>query len=196
SLIYFLLRGELTTRFILKVLTILLVALGVFVYYLWEARRSQGSVKPWYIALVSWASIVIVATAIIYGFFLVGSPSEERAYRFDDERVSNLQMIQNEIINFWQTKKRLPNDLAELTDEIKGFRAPKDPETGADYVYKKTGDENFDLCATFVRPNRSRASEPKISVPGQEFTWEHNEGEQCFSRTVDPERYPFFEKTR
>jgi len=41
TLIYNFLQGDLTTRFILKVLSILLVAALVFVYYLWDLKRDR-----------------------------------------------------------------------------------------------------------------------------------------------------------
>ena len=39
TLIFNFLSGELTTRFILKALVVLLVMAAIFVYYLWEVRR-------------------------------------------------------------------------------------------------------------------------------------------------------------
>jgi len=205
ALVYNLLRGEFTSRFLLKVFIVLLVAGSVFIYYLWEVRRRSGLAKPWHIQAVTYISILAVALSIVGGFFVVGSPTEERAYRFDDERVRDLQMIQGEILNFWKAKERLPENLSELKDEFSGFAPPPDPETGASYVYQKTANLKFELCANFNRPNREPGTpgakpamllEPPFPYPGTDGTdnWQHETGEICFSRTIDPERYPPFEK--
>jgi hypothetical protein len=147
---------------------------------------------PAIVSAVKYISIIAVIASVIGGFFIVGSPAEERAYRFDDERVSDLQMIQSNILSYWQAKERLPDNLAQLKDEFSGFIPPKDPETGAEYIYRKTGNLSFDLCAIFNRPNRTGISEfPSYADPYYSpENWKHEAGEVCLSRTIDPERYP------
>jgi hypothetical protein len=133
ALVYNLLRGEFTSRFILKVLTVFVIAGAVFTYYLWEVRRKISQSKPLYIKGIVYGSIVAIAAAIIGGFFIVGSPAEERAYRFDEERLQDLQSIQSQIVYYWQSKQNLPGQLSQLEDNISGYRVPTDPETGASY---------------------------------------------------------------
>lgn len=205
ALVYNFLQGEFTLRFLFKVLTIFAVAGAVFVYYLWDVRRLAASPRPWFIQAVMYGSIVLAVVAIVAGFLVVGSPKEERAYRFDEERVGNLQMIQSEIVFFWQSKQKLPKDLSELNDSVRGFAVPVDPENSSNYIYKKTGNLSFDLCADFARVSRggetSRAFEPMPIKPGaypydSANYWNHGTGQVCFSRTIDPELYPPFSKTR
>lgn len=164
--------------------------------------------------------IGIVAVAIVAGFFVVGSPMEQRLRQFDEQRVQHLQTIQWEIVNYWQSKEILPAKLSDLNDAIRGFTVPKDPETGIDYEYmsaqqicdtrlasKPCADNptGFTLCATFNRPSSqtSRNVYPVTKpVPAEgpgfvEFEqdrWEHVEGRVCFERTIDPDRYPPFKK--
>ena len=138
--------------------------------------------------------------AIIGGFFLVGSPKEERARKFDDQRVQHLQLIQSEIINFWIKKAALPKTLGELDDPIRGIAIPKDPESGAEYVYEIKDKENFKLCATFNLPSLDQmsANAPKRAIPavypleniyyGNE-NWAHNSGQTCFDRKIDKDLY-------
>ncbi len=145
--------------------------------------------------------ILIVTVAIVAGFFIVGSPTEERARRFDNQRVSDLQNIQLQIINYWQSKGRLPEKLSDLTDSISGFVAPRDPETATDYVYTKTGDINFKLCANFNLSNSQSASNSKIPEPVApqgityqqaypQSAWNHSAGQICFDRSIDKDLYP------
>lgn len=197
TLIYNFLQGELTTRFLLKILTVFTVAGAVFGYYLTQTKfRSMRDLNLVWVSL-----IVIVAIAVIAGFFLVGSPKEERARRFDDQRIQHLQLIQSEIINYWVKKAALPKTLSELGDPIRGVAIPKDPESGAEYVYETKDKENFKLCATFNLPSLDQISAAKIpperAVPvypsgvpyyGNE-NWAHSSGETCFDRKIDKDLY-------
>ncbi len=194
ALVYELLRGEFTTRFLLKVLTVLLAAGAVFIYYLWDVRRSSDETKKWPVKLASYGSIAIVIIALVLGFILVGSPSEERAYRFDDQRVSDLSQIQNDIINnYWITKRKLPEMLSQIPNGINVVSIPVDPETSAEYEYRVTAPLSFELCATFSKPSRqniSTAVKPAPLGPYSDENWQHGAGRICFERNIDPARFP------
>lgn len=143
--------------------------------------------------------IGIVAVAIVAGFFIVGSPKEERLRRFDERRVQDLQNIQSEIINYWLSKEKLPENSGLLKDDIRGIAAPKDPETGAEYQYQVKGALSFSLCANFARPSLGVSQNiPKLSypvgLPGQggyygDQNWKHDIGLVCFERTIDKDLY-------
>lgn len=136
---------------------------------------------------------LIIAIAVVAGFFIVGSPQEERLRKFDERRVQDLQTIQSEIINFWVNKERLPENLVNLKDDIRGFVPPKDPETGVDYSYEVKDGQNllFALCANFSRPSPDIAvPRPVYPEPYYQQSWEHKEGYICFERKIDPEIYP------
>lgn len=143
-----------------------------------------------------WSIISIVAVAIITGFFIVGSPQEERLRRFDERRVQDLQMIQGEIVNYWQNKKKLPLALTDLRDDIRGVAIPEDPVTKLSYEYNTVNSLTFSLCAIFARSNnissyRSISPPSPYVVPMKSFedVWTHHVGHVCFERTIDPEIY-------
>ncbi|MBI4049995.1 MAG: hypothetical protein HY398_00940 [Candidatus Doudnabacteria bacterium] len=194
SIIYQFLQGGLTARFLLKVLALFFVAASVFWYYFWELREGWGRT---YVRQFSYGIIGIVLLAVVGGFFLVGSPKEERLYRFDEQRVQNLQELQYRVISYWQNKGELPGSLELLRDEISGFEAPRDPETGAEYGYEVKASEHFELCATFARPSRGAPAEAypidKYGLPARSdpalSNWEHGAGEVCFDRPFDPDLY-------
>ncbi len=189
------LGGDLTTRFALKVFAVLVVIGGAFLYYLadlrgrWVAHEAQSKSIG---AAVSFA----VLASIIGGFFIVGSPADQRLFRLDQQRVNDLQSIQWQVVNFWQQKEKLPAATAELEDPISGFVVPHDPETKASYTYSAKGPLTFELCATFsaksVGTERTATAEPASLAPvGIEgVNWSHGAGETCFSRTIDPDRFP------
>lgn len=143
-----------------------------------------------------YAVILIVAASVVAGFFIVGSPQEERLRRFDEQRVQDLQFLQAEILNFWQAKGKLPERLSDIKDDLRGIFVSRDPQTGDEYGYAIRGTESFELCAIFVRPSigSSEAHMSKPALPrGEPFVsgqnWEHGAGEACFKRTIDKDFY-------
>jgi len=185
------LNGELTTRFILKVLAVLAIAGSVVVHYFSELRDKSLS----WVNMFDKFIILLLASAVISGFWIAGSPAQQRAIRFDERRASDLSLIQSQIIEYWQRKQKLPLNLMELANDINGFTAPKDPESGADYDYKiTTSPYSFELCAVFKTSNFDEFSgrSPAIAVPyrGELSNWVHGKGMTCFERTIDPDFYP------
>lgn len=199
TLITTFLGGELSVRFALKVGVVLLVALGVFMHFLADLKGywiSNGKKA----AMVGAGVGVLALISVIAGFFIIGTPGEIRMLRYDEQKVSDLQGIQYQVVNFWQSKGTLPADLSELNDPISSFMVPVDPQTGSAYTYERTSDSSFNLCATFnaetpdMRGQGEYASSRPSYAPHPDENWMHGKGDVCFSRTIDPERYPPFEK--
>ena len=190
TLVYNFLGGELSLRFLLKVLSVLIVAGLVFGYYLLEVKWETGTM-PKKMRMMLITAIAIVTVSVIGGFFLAGSPTRERDRQFDERRVNDLSYIQNEVTNYWSLKQKLPADFGALENPLRGFKASADPETGVAYEYKTTSALTFELCATFATDS---ASSPKTAViypePFGGNSWLHGAGRVCFERTIDPELYP------
>lgn len=193
TVIYMFLDGqELTTGFLLKVLALLVIVGGIFLYFLREIKNIIGSGERniWRIV-----AIVIILGSIILGFSVVGSPATQRARRHDSQKVSDLQNIQWQIVNHWQQKGLVPANLEGLADSISGFSVPVDPQTKETYVYKKTGALSFELCANFNKPSQTMSgSVTRVAYPEpigkSDESWQHEAGLKCFPRTIDPELYP------
>jgi len=179
------LQGELTGRFVLKVLAVLVVAVIVFGFYLSDLKKRAWVNEKWPSIIVS---LMILAT-LVWGFVSVGSPFNQRLVRFDERKVQDLSDIQWRIINYWQQKGELPEELSDLEDSISGYRAPVDPQTGEAYEYRLGDTDSFELCANF---NLSSVGGSKNSLAPIRVgdNWDHEAGEQCFGRTIDHELYP------
>lgn len=134
--------------------------------------------------------IIVVVVAVAGGFFFIGSPREERARRFDERRVNDLQTLQSEIINYWRLKNVLPQNLDALKDDIRGFRSPQDPETGAAYHYAIKSPSSFELCVLFNRASGENNIGAPKSIEPYGKNWEHAAGRVCFTRTIDKDFYP------
>jgi len=186
------LSGELTIQFFLKVFVVLLVAGAVFGYYIWDLRRKK--IKSKTPKILAWILSSVVLLSIIAGFFIIGTPAEQRQRRFDEQRVTNLQTLQDQIINYWVRKEVLPQNVSELEDSISGFVVPADPESDLAYEYRVINSLSFELCATFKTSTQdfgSISQNSKYFYPHDLFQqhWEHEPGRTCFERTIDPELY-------
>ncbi len=202
------LGGDVTLAFLLKVAVVFLVAGGAFLHNLaylrgyWESHRKE-------VNAVGWASGAAVVCALTAGFLIMGSPWDVRLYRFDDQKVSDLQSIQWQILDYWQAQGALPSALSDLNDSLSNFTIPADPQTGAAYEYQALKNNSFELCAAFNAQTQSNspyagASAPSLPVPAQPAgaasgkslsdTWVHGAGRYCFLRTIDPARYPVIKK--
>ena len=187
---------EITIAFALKVLSIVVVLVAVFGYYLYDIKHDQGEgAKIRRLSAYGAGAFAILAIAI--GFLVMGSPYTQKEKRFDAQRVADLQSIQYQVVYYWQSKEKLPAELDDLKDPISGFILPTDPASNASYEYISTGKLSFQLCATFTRETPTGVSLPEYATPqaypyknGLNENWQHGVGRVCFDRTIDPELYP------
>lgn len=199
------LGGEISTRFILKVLIILIISGILFTLFLFE-RGSGENKKTIRMILKSAMGIIILAT-LVMGFISVGSPSKQRALRFDNQRISDLSSIQWQVVNYWQQKEKLPAKLSEMNDSISGINIPTDPETKVSYEYNIKGDKTFEICANFslkYEDTKGKGSYNGVNRYSMDYAyypgigsndnWKHDVGRTCFERTIDPEKYPPIKK--
>lgn len=188
-LVYNFLSGGLTFSFGVKTLSVLIITGAVFAYYLWDVRREYKKMALPKVSLI--IATILVVGAIVTGFFVVGTPSEQRAQRYDDTRVWDLQNIQSEIYSYFQSKDKLPATLDELRNDITGFVAPQDPETKVDYEYIVLGENTFNLCTTFNKEAQLEMDQNSIFqmmyISGSSENWSHAAGRFCYERTIDPD---------
>src|SRR3990167_3082505 len=170
-LVHTYLQGEdLTAGFLLKVLTVFLVAGLGFMHFMADIR-GYWEKEPARAKMINLAVGVLVLVTIIAGFFIIGTPQQIRKEKQDMIRVQDLQNIQWQVVNFWQQKEKLPVSLAEMNDPLSGAQIPVDPQTKQPYEFKATGPRAFQLCATFAGPGDSIQSgrPPKVimAVPAE-----------------------------
>ncbi|MDD5344291.1 MAG: DUF5671 domain-containing protein [Smithella sp.] len=222
ALIRYFISGEITTRFILKVVVVLVTALVVGKYYILDLKdnkifgfniRRSG-------LIFSSVSFILVIAAISFSFLIMGSPAKQRSLRLDDKRIDDLQSIQYQVINYWQQKEKLPAKLSDLSNPLTGYSLPVDPEfeKGNIYEYFIKDELKFELCATFALPMPQGWREygssngggiipmvaydtketSAVSYPyrgGINESWDHQSGRTCFERTIDKDIYPPYSKS-
>lgn len=189
AIIYNFLQGEYGARFLLKALTILIIAGLVFSFYFLERKKIQykKEVSSGLFWLVAGAVGLLAILAIILGFLAGGTPREARLRSFDLQRANDLQQISSAISNFAFDNSRLPKDLSEIKNNPRyNYGAIyTDPETQKEYDYKivkpATAGINdsleYELCATF---RTSNLNEPESGYPYGYGQWtKHNKGYVC-----------------
>jgi hypothetical protein len=214
TLVRYFISGEITTRFILKVVITLVVAVLVGAFHILELRTEVSGEKKTGL-IFGLIGLVLVVAAISCSFSIMGSPMKQRLLRLDDRRVGDLQNIQWQVISYWQQKEKLPADLQELVNPLSGYSLPVEPEfeKGKKYEYALRGPMTFELCATFSLPMPKgwreygggevfpmmdyKVSNTSYPYPGggANESWDHQEGRTCFERTIDKDMYPPFSKS-
>jgi len=185
AIIYTFLNGDLTTRFLLKALAMLVVVGLPSAYYFYDTRGywiTHESRSKQYAFVVA----VLIAVATVVGYFHIETPSEVREQRQDDQTITDLSTIQSHIENAYALSNALPESLDALGDRI---TVPSAPEGRPSYEYTKTSDVAFTLCATFANPSRQEdipqyASMSDIGIKNP-YDWTHKEGRTCFERVMN-----------
>ncbi len=211
TLVQYFVGGEITTRFILKVLATLVAAKWSGLYFYFDLHESKW--KKITERVVPWGTAILSVGLIVLSFMVIGTPNEQRTWRLDDRRVNDLTSLQSQVISYWQQKEKLPATLTDLTNPTSYYAIPVDPEfeKGLTYEYTVTGKLSFELCATFsakmpkgwqeysgggVMPmyeTRTDVATSPVSYPypggtmGQ--SWDHEAGRTCFTRTIDTDVY-------
>jgi hypothetical protein len=211
-LVRYFVSGEITIRFILKVLIALVGAKLVLLYFIPEVWNIKW--KKFLKISGTYFSMAIVLALIIWSFCIIGSPVTQRKLQLDEKRLGDLQNLQYQIINFWQQKQKLPKDIKELANPMSGYSLPVDPEfqKGKVYEYNIKNEKKltFELCADFSLPIPKGWQENQnyykggvmpmattdVAVSSYPYTggvnesWSHEVGRTCFERTIDKDIYP------
>jgi len=129
-----------------------------------------------------------VAAGIVAAFVVVGSPSQERARRMDQQRVNNLQQITYALDSYYMLKKDIPPSLKELagTQDVY-LESINDPQTKEEYAYRKIEATKYELCATFeteAQKSDVTGMAKPVGYGPYDTMWQHGLGRQCFELQV------------
>jgi hypothetical protein len=153
------LSGELTTRFILKSLVVVIIAATTFSFYFYDIKREDLVKNDKIVKIFFFASLALVITAFILAWFYVDSPKVMRARRLDQIVINNISNIESAVNSYYEKNKALPDSINQLLNNPDFYlndKMLKDPESGADIIYNKKGVKEFELCATFRTSNKEQ----------------------------------------
>lgn len=187
ALVYHLLGGEITLRFVLKALIVGVIAGSVFGYYLWDLRRDESQTRSWN----AWGKRLLIAAgalalwALAGGFALIGSPGHQRDLRIDERRLSDLRDLEEIVRAQYRQTGKLPESLREWLSQP-GRDAPvSDPLTHQPYEYAVLAPDRFRLCATFSTDSAAKRHGRRQAPPWAASEWAHGVGRTCFDRQID-----------
>ncbi len=181
---------ELTTGFLLKILVLAVIAGGIFTYYISDIRGRLTSPrrKLWRIV-----TAVVVLGSIIWGFSVLGSPRTQRLYKYDTQKVYDLQSINSYIQNYYATEGKLPSDLSAITSSVDYAQIPMDAQNKKAYEYSLQSQTTYEICADFNKATNDRTTDKSSMVypayPGS-MTWTHPAGHYCFQEKINPNMFP------
>lgn len=181
ALVFKFLDGVFFSSFILKSLTIFIIALGIFGYYWYDLKRKEYESK----SMVSMVAVIVVSVlalgAIVWGFVVTGSPIRSRMINFDNKRVQDLSNLQYQMNNYYTTYKKLPSDFNQPE-----FLRYRDPETQESYEYRILSETEYEVCVVFSLDaealNKDRYSGD--FYVGYESWNYHKQGRQCYKQTA------------
>ncbi|MCD5381098.1 MAG: DUF5671 domain-containing protein [Candidatus Pacebacteria bacterium] len=182
------LEGEITQRFILKALALLVIVGVAFSYYLLDVKgywltRERKSIL--FGILVS----ILVLVAVVCGFRHIDPPTEVRNQKLDSVQINDLQSIQWQIEEYLLLNDAVPDSLGDIYNET---NLPAAPENRPSYRYQKT-ETGFSLCANFASESKSEKFPFDRTLPTPEhkgpvivnpYNWDHGFGDVCFERIV------------
>lgn len=181
ALIMAFLEGELTVRFLLKILSVLLVVGLAFIYYVkdvkgyWLENERESKI---YASLAA----LIVLIAIVFGFLNIETPESVRLAKIDNEIVSDLQDMQWRIEDYYRSNSVLPDTIPTLYGT---FEPPVAPEGLGQYRYEVTSDREYKLCAEFNQASQQQRESYARPMFEKNYNWEHTAGDWCFERLID-----------
>jgi hypothetical protein len=198
TVVFTMLQGEITARFFLKALTILVIAGAVFGFYYFERRKIQYhlDIPRSFFLNFGWGAGGLILTAVILGFVAGGSPTTERNRTFDRTRAEHLSSLANCIEQYAQNLGALPVTLSDLKQSSQYSyctSSMQDPENQSAYNYRVvTASKNqgaarvgeFELCATFALASEVTPAN-RGTYYGNTSVWDtHTVGKNCHTLTA------------
>lgn len=180
---YSFLNGELTTKSILKTITILIISGSIFGYYLYDIKKVKVSAKDLVTNIFCFGSMALVLVVFVVGIFFMDKPSTVRNQRQDQEIINDFSQIENAVQMFYQINKKLPTNLEDLKNTNGVYISDNElvsPVTKEFYEYKVVNDSTYDLCAEFKLATDKDDQRYYYASP----KWNHEAGYQCFSSVI------------
>ncbi len=150
------LNGEWTSKFLLKMLTVIGLAAIVFSFYLYDIKRPEVLKKKDVVFKIYFgASLALILAAFIGSLFIVETPTAARNRRVDEKIINNFYNIESAVNSYYNTNQKLPATLDDLKKESLAADSLIDPTTREVFGYEPGSGVNYQLCANFRTDNKN-----------------------------------------
>jgi len=181
------LSGDLTVRFILKALIILLLAGGIYLWFSSDVGREETRSateaatippSPLWRQWLHWFGATVAIVSMVAALYVAGSPFRQRMLRLDVRRVDDLRAIQRNVETYFEREGVIPATLDALADSPATFlQHTTDPVSGKPYRYQRVDGDTYTLTAEFDLPSPPDEDQPNWNRDG---FFRHGIGEQSF----------------
>lgn len=175
------LGGELSTRFVLKALTALVISGIIFSFYLYDIKREQVANRPdKVIRIYFFASLAIILGVLTAAFLVIDSPAESRDKKIDQNIINHYYSIDSAINSYVSTYDKMPESLEALKNEYNYLTEEqlKNPLNNEYYQYRVLAEREYELCTNFKASNKDNEG------MFRDNRWLHDAGYQCISQKV------------
>jgi hypothetical protein len=184
-----LLEGDLTSRFLLKVVITGSLSGGVILHYLKELRlgESDKQLVPSFLSAAQLKGLLIglIGISVAGAIYVSGGPVKARYLAQDQQRVKDLRSIYYDVDQFYQSEGRLPTELDELDKSPATFiDNKKDLITGTPYGYAVIDANTIRLSSDFHLPSPKRESSQgsrSYYKASDDSFWNHGAGTHSFT---------------
>jgi hypothetical protein len=181
------LNGELTLKFILKVITVLAIAATVFSFYFYDISRKEAEgkkdkvIKNYLIASLSAVIIVFIGS-----FFVADNPSFARNKRLDNNIIMKFNQIDSCVEQYYREKKEMPADLESIKNNCTYLldKSLSDEVTKKAFEYKAKEGKKYELCAEFRTSNKNEKDQNTYYYNPEMRSTSHDKGWQCLERKI------------
>lgn len=176
------LSGALTSHFILKAITVLVLSALPFSFYFYDIKRVNPQQADKVVRIFFFSTLILVLAAFIAAWFFVESPQTARNRRLDQTLLQNINNIEAAVNSYFDKYQKLPESLAVLQKDSTIYfdkRIFNDPETGATINYQLKDDRTFLLCATFRTSSQELDKGQPMFYADNSGNREHGSGYQC-----------------
>jgi len=191
AFIFNFLNGEVTMKFILKTLSVLVIAATVFSFYFYDIRRQAvENIKDKVLKIFFISTLAAVAIVFVASFFVVEPPSAARDRKLDDQAINNFYTINSCIDQYYRDMKKMPENFSTMQSDCSYLTADilQDSQTKQTFTYSVTGTTTYQICANFRTSNIGKTNNQVAVSPatvGVNST-AHDKGSQCLKWQIFP----------
>ncbi len=186
AIVYSILDGDLTLKFSLKTLTVLIIAAIVGSYYYRDIKKEKiQDIKDPIIRKYFYSTLCIVVIVFLSGILFVESPHETRLRKIDQLTISKLDNIDRAINDYFEDNEQLPDYLEELHKEVVYLHSDgiEGVINGEVFEYRVLEEQKYRICADF----NLATEEINKDMPKEyyEERWKHKAGKECFIKKIN-----------